>query len=216
MTASPNERRKRKAPKLHRVGLDYRMRTAPGLDLENIADLGVGRVLMSPLGKRSFPPLSETPRLLIDKSLGRPPVDWELFHDFRLVSDRMKHVLETVDKEGVAFLRCETRSLNGGDAPAYWLCDIVRVLDVVDEEKSVFEILDDGTEFRRYNLMAISSYVFKEEAIGSAHIFRPRFLNSEIICDQAIKDACKAAGLRGLRFGNAYGNHRLARTLASH
>lgn len=204
MAMSRNPRRKPKAPKLYSVGEDFRIRMPPGLQMENMAALGVGRVLMSPRDKRSFPPLAETPRLLIDKSLGRPPVDWELFHDFWLVSDRMKSVLEAVDRDGVAFLRCETRSLSGG-APVYWLCDIVRELDVIDEEKSCVRILEDGTDFRIYDPMAISNFVFKEEAIGSAHIFRPRFL-PRIICDQSLKDACKAAGMRGIRFGNAYGN----------
>lgn len=119
----------------------------------------------------------------------------------------MKSVLEADDREGVAFLRCETRSLKGG-APVYWLCDIVRRLDVIDEEKSIVEVLDDGTDFRRYDNMTISGYAFREEAIGSAHIFRPRFLEQWIICDQAMKDACKAAGVRGLNFGYAYGNYK--------
>ncbi|MEY9186322.1 imm11 family protein [Bradyrhizobium sp. USDA 313] len=175
--------------------------------MENLAALGVGCVLISPRGERSFPALSETPRLLIDKSLGRPPVDWEMFHGFWFVSDRMKGVLEAVDRAGVAFLRCETRSLKGG-APVYWLCDVVRRLDVIDEEKSIVEVLDDGTAYRRYDNMTNSRYVFREEAIGSAHIFRPRFLEHWIICDQAMKDACKAAGVRGMRFGYAYGNYK--------
>jgi len=203
MAVPQNPRQKPKAPKLYRIAPDFRRR-APGVELENLAALGVGPVLFSPRGKRSFPSLAETPRLLIDKSLGRPPLDWELFHEFWLVSDRMKNVLEAVDSDGVAFLRCETRSLRG-DAPVYWLCDIVRLLDAIDEEKSSVEILDDGTDFRRYDNMTVSSCVFKEDAIGSAHIFRPRFLEMRIICDQVMKDACKAAGVRGLRFRDAYG-----------
>ena len=61
-------------------------------------------------GPRSFPALSEPPRRIIDRSLGRAPADWELFHGFWLVSARMKDVLEAVDREGVAFLECEARS----------------------------------------------------------------------------------------------------------
>ncbi|MBR1167303.1 imm11 family protein [Bradyrhizobium sp. DASA03005] len=205
--ATPSDgSRKRKAPKLYRIKLNFRISKPPGWELENFAALGIGRVLRPPRGKRGFPSLSETPRLLIDKSLGRPPVDWEMFHDYWLVSDRMKSVLEAVDREGVAFLKCETRSLKG-DAPVYWLCDVVRRLDVIDEEKSIVEVLDDGTDYRRYNGTAISRYVFREEAIGSAHIFRPRFLEQWILCDQAMKGACKAAGVRGLSFGYAYGNY---------
>ena len=196
--------RKRRAPKLYLVTSDFRFHTAAGVELENLAALGVGNVLLAPRRKRGFPPLPETPRLLIDKSLGRPPVDWEKFHDFWLVSDRMKDVLETVDQEGVVFLRCETRSLKGG-APVYWLCDFVRRVEVIDEDASTVTVLDDGTDFRRYDSMAPSNYVFREDAIGSAHIFRPRFLEQWIICDQGMKDACKAAGLRGMSFTTQFG-----------
>jgi hypothetical protein len=201
MITSRTQRRKPKVPKLYHVGPDYRIRTPPGLRMENIAALGAGPLLRSPPGQRGIPVLAESPRLLIDKTLGRAPVDWEPFLDFLLVSARMKSVLETLDSEGVQFVRCETRSLSGDAAPAYWLCDIVRLLDVVDEERSNIEILEPGTKFRRYNLMNnICHAVFRAEVIGSAHIFRPRFLESRIFCSQEMRNACTAAGLRGFRF----------------
>ncbi|WP_249125265.1 imm11 family protein [Bradyrhizobium manausense] len=117
----------------------------------------------------------------------------------------MKGVLETVDRDGVAFLRCETRSVGRKPAPDYWLCDVIRMLDAIDEEKTRGEILYDGTEFRQYDGMARPSFVFKEEVVGSAHIFRPRFWG-DIICDQTVKDACKTAGVRGIRFRDAAGD----------
>jgi len=203
MTASPAEKRPRK-PKARKLYSIYeRVHTPPGLKMENIAVLDGGRPLMSPRWERRFPSLTETPRLVIDRSLGRPPVDWELFHDFWLVSDRMKNVLESVDRDGVAFLECETRSTGRKAAPVYWLCDVVRILEAVDEEKSRFEVLDEGKQSRRYNGMALSSFVYREEAIGSAHIFRLRFMKSRIICDQIMKDACRAADVRGIGFGDA-------------
>lgn len=200
MPSTEKRLRKPKARKFYRVGLDFRFHTPPGLRMENIGS----RTLMSPPGERSFPTLSEPPRLLIDRSLGRAPNDWELFHDFWLVSDRMKGLLKAVDREGVAFLKCESRSLGRKPAPDYWLCDVIRVLDAIDEEKSRGEILYDGTESRRYSPMGGPSLVFKEEIVGLAHIFRPRFWG-DIICDDAMKDACKAAGMRGIRFRDAAG-----------
>ena len=172
--------------------------------MENRAVLNGGLPLMSPRrnGPRSFPALSEPPRLIIDRSLGRAPADWELFHDFRLVSARMKGLLEAVDREGVAFLECETQSLGRKPAPRYWLCDVVRILDAIDEERSRGEILGDGTENRRYDITRTSCLAFKEEAVGSAHIFRPRFWGL-IICDQVMKDACRAARIRGISFRDA-------------
>lgn len=170
--------------------------------MENIPVLNGRRVLMSPRHRRSFPALSEPLRLLIDRSLGRAPVDWERFHDFWLVSDRMKGVLEAVDREGVAFLKCETRSLSRKAAPDYWLCDVVRELDAIDEEKSQGAMMNVGSEYRRYDPTARPRFVFKEEIVGSAHIFRPRLWRS-IICDQVMKDACKTAGMRGTGFKDA-------------
>jgi len=116
----------------------------------------------------------------------------------------MKAVLEALDREGVAFLKCETRSLNQKTAPDYWLCDVIRVIDAIDGEKTRGEILNEGTESRRYDRMRRPSFVFKDEVVGSAHIFRPRFWG-EIVCDQAVKDACKSAGIRGIGFRDAAG-----------
>lgn len=146
MATPPNAKRllKPKARKFYHVRLDFRFGTPPGLRVENITVLNGGRVLMSPRGRRSFPVLSEPPQLLIDPSLGRAPVDWELLHDFWLVSGRMESLLETVDREGVAFLKCESRSLRRKPAPEYWLCDVIRTLDAIDEEKTRGKILNDG------------------------------------------------------------------------
>ncbi|WP_422678576.1 imm11 family protein [Bradyrhizobium ottawaense] len=42
--------------------------------------------------------------------------------------------------------------------------------------------------------------VFREAAIGNAHIFRMAYDEATVICDQEFKDACKSAGLRRIRF----------------
>jgi hypothetical protein len=48
----------------------------------------------------------------------------------------MKTVLERVDLEAFAFLKCKVQLPDGTDGPVHWLCDVVRVLDTLDEEKS--------------------------------------------------------------------------------
>jgi Protein of unknown function (DUF1629) len=204
MSSTEKPPRKPKARKFYCIGLDFRFRTPPGWQMENLAVLNGGhRTLLAPLGARGFPQFPEPPRLLIDRALGRAPVDWELFHDYWIVSDRMKTVLETLDREGVAFVRCETRYQGGSAAPVYWLCDVLRLLDAVDEEKSRVKIKHYDSDYKVYDLMGGASLVFKEEVVGSAHIFRLRFLHPRIICDQSVKDACKDAGLRGIRFVDA-------------
>ena len=64
--------------------------------------------------------------------------------------------------------------------------------------------MNEGTEWGRYDGMRRASFVFKAEVVGSAHIFRPRFWGG-IVCDQAVKDACEAARIRGIGFRDAAG-----------
>nr|WP_236840905.1 DUF1629 domain-containing protein [Bradyrhizobium sp. CCGE-LA001] len=146
-------------------------------------------------------PFPEPPRLVIDKSLGRDPRDWEMFQDYWLVSDRMKILLETLDSEGARFVRCESRYRDNRVAPTYWLCDIVRVLDAVDEANSVLKIEYPTPDWKVYKLHG-SSLVFKEEIVGAAHIFRLCFY-PRIVCDQAFKDACKESAVKGIAFTDA-------------
>lgn len=203
MVGSPPKRRQIKAKerKFYVVGIGG-FRTAPACEIENLAALTGGRQVLIPPRERGFVPFPEPPRLVIDKSLGRAPADWELFHDYRLVSERMKNLLERLDPKGVCFVRCETRYQDGPTAPPYWLCDIVRVLDAVDEAKSVLEIKYPTPDRKVCNLSKTSSLIFKEDSVGAAHIFRLRFYPM-VVCDQVLKDACKEAGIKGIGFTDA-------------
>jgi hypothetical protein len=193
---------KARARRFFVVGLNFRFQKAPGWKIENLAALtGGGDVLIAPPG-RGFVCFPEPPRLLIDKSLGRVPMDWELYHDYWLASDRMKILLEALDLEGVRFVKCETRYRDSRAAPIYWLCDVVRLLDAVDEDKSVLKIEYPTPDRKVYNLMGRSSLFFKEDVVGAAHIFRLHFYPM-IVCDQMVKDACKEAGMRGIGFCDA-------------
>jgi hypothetical protein len=130
--------------------------------------------------------------------------DWEIYHAYWVVSDPMKSVLETLDPEGVTFVRCETRHPDGSAGPTCWLCDVIRVLDAVDEQRSRVKIEYDPTgSHKRYDLMGGADLFFREEIVGAAHIFRLRFLLPKIICDQSMKDVCKDAGLKGIGFREA-------------
>lgn len=203
MVGSPPKRRQVKAKerKYYVVGIDG-FRTAPGLEMENLAALTGGRQVLIPPRERGFVPFPEPPRLVIDKALGRAPADWELFHDYWLVSERMKDLLERLDPEGVRFVRCETRYQDGRTAPTYWLCDIVRVLDAVDEAKSILEIEYPAPDRKVYNLRKRSCLIFKEDSVGAAHIFRLRFYPM-VVCDHVLKDACKEAGIKGIGYTDA-------------
>ena len=113
----------------------------------------------------------------------------------------MKTVLQTVDPEGVAFLPCEVRLQDGERGPVSWLCDVVRILDAVDEAASRVKIKYlPQYNAKIYQLAGGANLVFREDVVGAAHIFRLAHLKPAVFCDQQIKDACKAAGLKGVSF----------------
>jgi len=76
----------------------------------------------------------------------------------------------------------------------------------VDEEKSRVTIKYHQDNWKIYSLLGGASLIFKEEIVGTAHIFRMRYLEPQIICDQTFKDVCKEAGLKGVAFQDAIKN----------
>jgi uncharacterized protein DUF1629 len=203
--AAPKRGRQSKARKFYRMGPDLRSGGAAGCKLENERLLLQGQLALGPpAGRRGFPDYPESPRFLFDSKIGRPPRDIEQYSYFWLISDRMKTVLEIVDQEAFAFARCEVRLSNGAPGPAYWLCDVLRILDAVDEAASQVRIEylpPNSTKF--YNLTGGANLVFREDVVGSAHAFRLADLDLVVFCDQQIRDACKAVGLKGVRFRDA-------------
>jgi len=191
---------KRGARKFYKMSPDFGLNGAAGFEVQNLAVLLQGRrVLVPPPGRQGFPDYPEPPCVLINTKLGRPPLDLEEYHAYWLISDRAKSVFETVDPCGFTFVRCETRLVDGSPGPGYWLCDVVRVLDAVDEAASRMKI-DYRYGVKMYDLMGRANLVFKEDVVGRSHVFRLAHLEPAVVCDQHLKDACEAAALNGLTF----------------
>jgi hypothetical protein len=163
------------------------------------ASYGIG-ALYPPPGRRGFPAYPEKPRVVIGRRRkGPPPSDIELYHSYWLISDRLKALFESLDPQAFAFQACDVTLRDGAPGPAHWLCDVVRVLEAFDEP-TVQKINKNRSlfPFLRHDRVL----VFDETAIGEARVFRtPQWL-SDVFCDQAVKDACKAAGMKGLRFAD--------------
>ncbi|QPF93757.1 imm11 family protein [Bradyrhizobium commune] len=198
--------------RFYEMRLDFRIQSAPGVDWENIDELAPDTGELDPFLRRGFPNYPEAPRFVFDRKLGRAPLDFEQFSKYWLISDRMKAVFEAVDPAGFAFAACDVRLARGSyNGPSYWLCDIVRVLDAVDESRSRLEIgIVDDPKYRNFGLKYYSTLlvggaklVFKEDVVARAHIFRMAHLEATIICDQLLKDACKNAGVAGVSFRDA-------------
>jgi len=116
----------------------------------------------------------------------------------------MKNVLAKMDAEGQAFVRCEVRLEDGSESPPFWLCDIVRVIEAIDEERSRLRIeFDPNNGEKIYDLLGGASLVFRQDALGNAHIWRCQHLETPVICDESLREACRDAGLKGIRFRDA-------------
>jgi hypothetical protein len=159
--------------------------------------------LYPPPGRRGFPAYTEKPRVVIGKrKSGPPPSDIELYHSYWLISDRLKSVFEAVDPPAFAFQACDVKLRDGSPGPVYWLCDVVRVLEAFGEP-TLQEIQRyrqrTGLRYRGF-LIIRETLVFNESNIGNSHIFRTPYSYDDVFCDQTMKDACKTAGIKGVKF----------------
>jgi Protein of unknown function (DUF1629) len=194
-------KRKPRRREFYLMTFDYNRQGKKGYLLENLPSLAPDeKAIRPPPGRRGFRDYPEPPRFLFDKSVGHLPQDLEQFGNYWLVSDRTKSLFEAVDPAAFAFLACDVRLPSGDyDGPPYWLCDVVRVLDALDEAQSRLQIgireskaySDFGKKY--YSLAGGHELVFRDDAVGDAHVFRMEYLPPEIICDQTMKGACKAA-----------------------
>jgi hypothetical protein len=149
-----------------------------------------------------LPEFAETPRFLIDRKLGRPPRDLENTDGVFLVSPAMKAVLETVDPDACEFVRCETVLPSGGPGRETWLCVITRAFaGAVDEQASVKLRISRGPNgLPSYGIYSDAKLHFIRERVGNAPLFHIAEMASYVFCNQSVKDACKAAGLKGILF----------------
>jgi hypothetical protein len=150
--------------------------------------------------ERGFCDTSRIPTFVFE---GKTERDFEEYGGYWLISDRMKRFLERFDRKAFAFLKCKVQLSNGASAPFRWLCDVVRVLDALDEKQSEIRMgkTDDGRKMYSFSFGA--NLKFKEDAVGPHHVFRMMHFSPTIICDDEMKAACKAAGLSGLSFAEA-------------
>jgi hypothetical protein len=164
--------------------------------------MGARAVLEPPKGRRGFPVYPERPRVVIGKRKQGPlPSDIELYHSYWLVSDRLKTLFERYDPAAFAFQPCDVRLRDGSPGPAYWLCGAVRVVEAFGE-KTMQEIRDyyDRTGIKHLNVLSRTDDLdFNEASIGAFRVFCTPY-SPQVFCDQGLKDACKAAGMKGVDF----------------
>lgn len=155
------------------------------------------RLVLRPEGG-GFPPLSEKPVLQYIPKLGHAPGDMEDgMSGYWLVSDRLKQVLTSVDKDAFEFVECDYRLSDGSEGSRYFLCDVVRKLDALDEQASrlTIEESDDFPEGKFYDLLGGASLSFRKDVVGESHVFMLPFSGDLVICDRVMRDAILNAGM---------------------
>lgn len=155
-----------------------------------------------------FADLPEKPQLIHDPKKGKLPRDLQYLVGYLLVSERLKLLFEAVDAAAFEFVDCDFTLADGTRGPHYYLADVVRVLDAVDEDASPDLRIEYDRDFRTgqdikiYNLVGGASLVFRQDMVGKAHVFRTPYIG-KIFCDEVLKSACKAAGITGTYFKDA-------------
>ncbi|MBB3149878.1 hypothetical protein FHS21_006335 [Phyllobacterium trifolii] len=169
-----------------------------GLELQNPEQILLpGRLLLGPpIGKRGFLPYPEVPQFRpAKKEYDRPPRDLEQYDHYWLVSQRLKDVLTTVDPDGVAFADCLVTYISGKPIePRHYLCDVIRVIDALDEPASTVRF-DYEQGIKLYDLSRTHSLIFDETVVGNAHIFRQAGMGG-VIGDAFLRTACINAGIK--------------------
>ncbi|WP_210214447.1 DUF1629 domain-containing protein [Mesorhizobium sp. M4A.F.Ca.ET.020.02.1.1] len=88
-----------------------------------------------PAKGHGFAELPEKPQLVHYPKEGKMPRDLEILHGYLIVSERLKRVFEDVDAAGFEFVDCDFTLADGSQGPKYYLADVVRVLDAIDEAR---------------------------------------------------------------------------------
>jgi hypothetical protein len=164
-----------------------------------------GLIIFAPPPEKGygFAKLPEKPHLVHDRKQGKMPRDLEGLWGYLLVSERLKQLFETVDPAGFEFVECDFTLAGGSKGPRYYLGDVARVLDAIDEEASTDLKIKyerdvyNNRDVKIYSFVSRSHLVFRDDVVADAHIFRTPY-SIQKICDDVFKAECKESKLTGI------------------
>jgi Protein of unknown function (DUF1629) len=151
-----------------------------------------------------FRPTLGLPRFVIPNKT-RHPKDFESMagNALFLLSERCKQVIEAVDPHAMAFIRCVMQLADGTSFGDYWAGSVVREIDAVDEQYSKFQRITQKADPTVWGYSGPGGVLyFKEKVVGAAHLFAMAH-SSKYICDEQMRNALKAAGIKGLSMDDA-------------
>ncbi|WP_241082159.1 imm11 family protein [Achromobacter xylosoxidans] len=115
----------------------------PGIEIANegkLIDPGMN-VVARPDGMPGQYP--ERPHLVHVPAKGAMPRDLEELAGIWIVSEPLKQLFEQLDAEAFAFVACDFSLADGSPAPPYYLGNVLRRLDALDEASSRVRIMLD-------------------------------------------------------------------------
>jgi hypothetical protein len=153
---------------------------------------------------RGFPDYEGIPVLKFDPRR-KIIADWRLDGCYWVVSNRTRELLEKLDGDAFDFRpTISSQGKNPVPGGPFWLCDVIRVLDAVDEERSELYMGQtqtvDGTLInRRYQGIHLAR--FRPEIVGEAHVF-DLARNSMTVVDDIFLKAITNAKITGIGFSD--------------
>ena len=127
--------------------------------------------------------------------------DIDIMHGFWIISDRCKAILSSVDEKGFEYTECHCLDKNGKLIDIRWLCDAVRVLDVLDEHATNIKVTHHSNGTKSMLDDSSENLVFNRSLIPSeCHVFRIEQSYFKVIVDEKIKSALKVAGMTNFLF----------------
>lgn len=154
--------------------------------------------------QRGFRNYTIRPRFRVGKRFGRKPYDVEPYTDYWLVSDRAKQLFDRISETDFTYLAVDTEFDAGSEPTTYWLCDILPVVDAVDESRSAVKYWIDRDGLKHHETRGRASLAFNENLVGAHSVFRMKTSFTTLICDERFKIEIKQSKLTGLRFKEAY------------
>lgn len=170
-------------------------------------------LVMFPPGRRPERPYPTIPRLGFkkDSKKRKLPEDFGGVVGFWLISERLKQVFERVDPQGFVFVPCEFIFPDGRQGPQYYLCDVIRIVDALDEKASKLKIIisEEYAKGKHYSFLGLPKIAFKEDRLKGVHVFKTPYNTNQVFCDRVLRDAILAVGeskedrIRGLSLDDA-------------
>ena len=157
-----------------------------------------------------FWPMSEKPVLQIKEKPRKMPKDIDYCGGYWLISEKCKTFFEDIDPLAFEFVECDCLDVNGSPTKSRWFCDVIRVVDALDEQKTKVTIKTPEGWHKSYEIEVTSNLYFRTNAIpANCHIFKMAHYHGMRIVDRQLRDGLKNERMTNIRLTNVNSRGRL-------